>query len=98
MLEVDGVIVAAAGTHFAYEALAQVGNVLTVPLWRGRGYGAACTAGVVELLVRSGYPVISLFVGTLNEPALRIYERLGFRRHRELACFGWSRLAAKEAL
>lgn len=85
----DGAIVAAAGTHFAYPALAQVGNVLTDPAHRGRGWARACTAAVVDRLVGRRYPAISLFVATGNQPALRVYERLGFRTRRTLAAFAW---------
>jgi RimJ/RimL family protein N-acetyltransferase len=85
-------LVAAAGTHFAYPGLAQVGNVFTEPAQRGRGYASRVTAGVVDALVARGYPVISLFVAESNTGARRIYERLGFRAHRRLVAFRWDHL------
>ncbi len=88
--EVDGAIVAAAGTHFAYPALAQVGNVLTDPAHRGRGWARACTAAVAAGLVARGHETLSLFVATQNAPALRVYERLGFKAIRTLAAFAWN--------
>lgn len=87
-----GRLVAAAGTHFAYAGLAQVGNVFTDPAHRGRGYAGQVTAGVVEALVARGYPVISLFVAASNTGAQRIYERLGFQAHRRLVAFRWDHL------
>ena len=98
VLEREGAIVAAAGTHFACPSLVQLGNVFTAPHWRGRGLGAACTAAVVEAHVEQGHRTISLFVDASNAAALHIYKRLGFERHRELAAFGWSREPGKPAL
>lgn len=90
-----GEILAAAGTHFAYPGLAQVGNVLTAPKARGRGLATLCTAAVVDRLWAAGYPVVSLFVDEANAPALAIYRKLGFTARRLLHAFPW---AAEEAL
>ena len=87
--EEAGRVVAAAGTHFAYPALAQVGNVLTAPDQRGRGWARACTAAVATALVARGHETVSLFVGTANAPALRVYAGLGFEARRTLAAFAW---------
>jgi ribosomal protein S18 acetylase RimI-like enzyme len=87
-----GRLVAAAGTHFAYPHLAQVGNVFTDPAHRGRGYASQVTTGVVDALVAQGYPTISLFVAASNTGAQRIYERLGFSAHRRLVAFRWDHL------
>lgn len=88
--EEDGEIIAAAGTHFAYPALAQVGNVLTAPAHRGRGLARACTAAVATRLVARGHETVSLFVASENAPALRVYARLGFQPLRTLAAFAWN--------
>lgn len=87
--EVEGRIVAAAGTHFAYEHLAQVGNVFTASRARGRGLARRCTAAVVDALVAQGHGTISLFVGEDNAPARAVYGRLGFTEHQNLAAFAW---------
>lgn len=89
VIERDGRIVAAAGTHFAYAGLAQIGNVLTAPGCRGQGLAALCTAAMVDRLTTLGYPTISLFVAEENAVARRVYERLGFKAHRPLAAFRW---------
>ena len=79
----DGQLVAAAGTHLVSPTygVAAVGNVFTHPDVRGLGYGSATTTAVVaELLARDIRDVV-LNVGQENEPAIRVYERLGFERY-----------------
>lgn len=90
--EEDGRVVAAAGTHFAYGELAQVGNVMTDPDHRGRGHGERVTAAVTQALVDRGVPVVSLFVAEENRGAVRLYERLGFSVIRTLSAFRWRAL------
>ena len=79
----DGQLVAAAGTHLVSRTygVAAVASVYTTPRCRGRGYGTATTSALVGHLVRQGIEDIVLSVGQDNEGAIRIYERLGFRRH-----------------
>jgi predicted GNAT family acetyltransferase len=96
--EQDGEIVAAAGTHFAYEGLAQIGNVFTAPASRGKGLAALTTRAVAEALFERGYATLSLFVESTNHTALGVYQRLGFTQHRELAAFEWSSEPFKQAL
>lgn len=77
----DGRLVAAAGTHVASKryGVAAVGAVITRPSHRGRGLGTAATAALCERLV-DDYETVGLNAEASNEAALRIYERLGFRR------------------
>ncbi|MFZ1945927.1 MAG: GNAT family N-acetyltransferase [bacterium] len=79
----DGRLVAAAGTHVVSYAhgIAAVGNVFTASDYRKRGLGAASTSAVVADLVSRGIRDVILNVEQSNEAALRLYERLGFRRH-----------------
>ncbi|MDE0300917.1 MAG: GNAT family N-acetyltransferase [Candidatus Poribacteria bacterium] len=77
-------LISAAGTHFVTPFIAQIGNVFTHPKFRGRGYATAATIAVTNHLRRMGIKIISLFVVDQNEPAIRIYERLGFVKEREL--------------
>ena len=78
-------LVAAAGTHvFAPEEdVAGIDNVYTRRDRRGRGLGRRVTAGVVAELAARAIGAIALNVATGNAPAIRIYERLGFRRYCE---------------
>lgn len=80
----DGQLIAAAGIHFVTPFIAQIGNVFSHPRFRGQGYATAATAGVTNHLRRMGIQIISLFVVAENAPAIRIYERLGFVKEREL--------------
>jgi ribosomal protein S18 acetylase RimI-like enzyme len=76
-------LVAIAGTHLVApsESVAAVGNVYTRPDRRGRGMAARTTAAVTAELVRMGIRTIVLNVAQANEPAVRVYERLGYARY-----------------
>ena len=80
-----GKLVSAAGTHVVSPTyrIAAVGNVFTLPLFRGRGYATACTAAVVQELLRRGLDVV-LNVNVNNAAAIGIYRRLGFRPYCEI--------------
>jgi GNAT superfamily N-acetyltransferase len=79
-VEKDGGLVATAGTHLVSRmyGLGIVGNVFTHPAYRSLGYGKVCTSAVVEELLSQSLDVV-LNVEQANEPAIRIYQRLGFR-------------------
>lgn len=79
-LTVDGELISVAGTHLVSPAygLAAVGNVFTHPAHRGRGYAAICTSAVTAALLAEGLDVL-LNVNETNEPAVRLYRRLGYR-------------------
>ena len=76
-------LVAVAGTHLVVrsEDVAAIGNVYTRRDHRGRGLAANVTSAVVDELLRLRIGTIVLNVSQSNAPALRLYERLGFRRH-----------------
>ena len=78
----DGTLVSAAGTHVISPLykIACVGNVFTLPLHRNKGYATICTNKVVEELLHSCRDVI-LNVDSQNIPAIRVYEKLGFKEH-----------------
>ncbi|MBC8249382.1 MAG: GNAT family N-acetyltransferase [Anaerolineales bacterium] len=81
-VEANGRLVSAAGTHLVSPTfgIAGVGNIFTHPNHRRRGYGTACTSHVVEELLAQGLDVV-LNVNQENVEAIRIYEKLGFRRY-----------------
>jgi GNAT superfamily N-acetyltransferase len=81
-LRVRGRVVAAAGTHVIGRdaRIAVVGNVLTQPEYRGRGYAEATTAAVTAELLRFCDHVV-LNVRADNPPALNAYRRLGYAEH-----------------
>ena len=81
-IRVNGRLVAAAGTHVIGKGarIAVVGNVLTQPEFRGRGYAQATTAAVTaELLEFCDHVVLN--VRSDNPPALNAYRRLGYAEH-----------------
>jgi RimJ/RimL family protein N-acetyltransferase len=81
-IRVNGRLVAAAGTHVISRSarLAVVGNVLTAPDHRGRGYAKAVTSAVTAELLRFCDQVV-LNVRSDNPPAIRAYLRLGYVEH-----------------
>jgi ribosomal protein S18 acetylase RimI-like enzyme len=81
-IRVNGRLVAAAGTHVIGRGarIAVVGNVLTQPEFRGRGYAQATTAAVTARLLEFCDHVV-LNVRSDNPPALNAYRRLGYAEH-----------------
>jgi ribosomal protein S18 acetylase RimI-like enzyme len=76
----DERLVAIAGTHVISpgSGIAVVGNVYTHPQHRGQGLAQVTTSAVTELLLRTCREVV-LSVDPTNMPAVRAYERLGYR-------------------
>lgn len=60
-------------------------TIALMPESRGQGIGTHLMERLIEDAQREGYPGISLSVSCRN-PAVRLYERLGFRVIREDAC------------
>lgn len=58
----------------------QVQGVYVAPDLRGSGLGTAGMAAVVDLALREIAPVVSLYANSYNAPALRTYEKVGFRQ------------------
>jgi len=81
-IRVNGRLVAAAGTHVIGRTgrIAVVGNVLTQPEFRGRGYAQATTGAVTAHLLEFCDHVV-LNVRADNPPALNAYRRLGYAEH-----------------
>ncbi len=74
-------LIATAGTHVWSEAegVVAIGNVFTMPAYRGRGLASACTSAVTAEALRARLPTIVLNVRADNTPAIHVYEKLGFR-------------------
>jgi ribosomal protein S18 acetylase RimI-like enzyme len=81
-IRVRGRLVAAAGTHVIGRGskIAVVGNVLTQPDYRGRGYAKATTGAVTARLLEFCDHVV-LNVRSDNPPAINAYRRLGYAEH-----------------
>jgi ribosomal protein S18 acetylase RimI-like enzyme len=78
-VQVDGNLVAIAGTHVVSysEGVAVVGNVFTHPLYRGGGLAKIATSATTKALLER-CPLVVLTVENENEPAVRVYRRLGY--------------------
>lgn len=75
-------LIAAAGTHFVDRAsqTASLGNVFTHPEFRDKGLGNATSRAVTAALFEGGLHNVILNVAQDNQPALKIYEGLGYER------------------
>lgn len=78
-LREGGRLVAMAGERLRLDGYTEISAVCTHPDVRGRGLGEALVRAVAAPIQRAG-DVAFLHVATTNEPAIAIYERLGFRR------------------
>jgi ribosomal protein S18 acetylase RimI-like enzyme len=80
-LRVDGALVSVAGVHVysPQQRVAALGNIVTHPAARGRGYAAQVTARLCRELLRS-VDQIGLNVRAENAVAISCYQRLGFSR------------------
>jgi RimJ/RimL family protein N-acetyltransferase len=76
----DERLVAVAGTHVvsALDGIAVAGNVFVHPAYRGRGLAARVTSAVTRHLLGTCRDVV-LSVDPANIPAVRAYERVGYR-------------------
>lgn len=81
----EGRLVSVAGTHSISRAygIAVLGNVFTHPQHRGLGYATAAASAVTADLLRKADEVV-LSVDPLNTPAMRAYQRLGYREAAEI--------------
>ena len=79
----SGELVAVAGVHVVslQESAAGLGNIFTRPDFRGQGLAQTVTSAVAMALCEAGVRTIGLNVEETNAPAIRAYERIGFRAH-----------------
>ena len=76
-----GRLVSAAGIHVysPHYGVAAIGNITTLPEYRGQGLGALVTARVCRELLKT-VRVVGLNVRADNIPAIRCYHKLGFQK------------------
>ena len=75
----DGGSPASATLVTVWEGRPLLAFVMTDPDHKGRGMGAFLVQWTIDALLDQGYGELDLFVTRTNDPAVRIYERLGFR-------------------
>ncbi len=51
------------------------------PEWEGRGLGRALVLAGMDWLAEAGLPTVMLYVDAANEPAVKLYEKLGYTVH-----------------
>jgi uncharacterized protein len=68
---------------------AQIQGVWTAPQYRGQGIATAAMATVVNEVLGTMAPVVSLYVNSWNTPARVVYERVGFRQTAEFSTVMW---------
>ncbi len=73
-------------------------QVSVAPEGQGRGVGAALMGTALRAFRAQGLESATLSVTVLNERAHHLYERLGFRVHREFAAHAWARPPARVEL
>ncbi len=72
-------LVAVGGTHIRSKDLCLLGGIYTAKDHRMRGYAAQVTSAVTKEALREA-PIVSLLVVSTNRPAIRLYEKLGYRK------------------
>lgn len=77
LVSVDGVPAAIARRATTRDG-SYLSSIGTRPAFRGRGLGALATALAMRDAIAAGSPIVHLAVEADNDPALRLYERLGF--------------------
>jgi hypothetical protein len=77
VLEAGGRVVFKAHASVRTPLAAQVSGVYTLPAYRGRGYARAGMAALARRLLEA-HPLVSLYVNSENEAAVRAYEAVGF--------------------
>lgn len=77
----NGTLIAAGGAIIWSKEIqmCNIGNFLTHPDYRGRGYARAVTRHLLALLNGEGMQTFTLGTNELNRAAQRVYESLGFR-------------------
>jgi len=78
-----GELVAAAGTHVVSPTyqVAAIGNVVTHPKHRGKGYGKAVTTAVLNKIFQD-VTTATLDVRAFHTTTIELFQSLGFRSYR----------------
>jgi ribosomal protein S18 acetylase RimI-like enzyme len=78
LIRVDGKPVAT-GERYTFDGASYLSSIGTRPAWRGRGLAGLVTLALARDSIASGVDLVYLGVYADNAPAIRLYDRLGFR-------------------
>tara|TARA_R110000765_G_scaffold72952_1_gene142556 strand:- start:734 stop:1204 length:471 start_codon:yes stop_codon:yes gene_type:complete len=67
--------------YLDHETFAYLGFMYTDPDYRGMGINGKIVSGLKDWCTASGLTEIRLHAYSENEPAIRAYEKVGFKRH-----------------
>ncbi|MCL4691801.1 MAG: GNAT family N-acetyltransferase [Candidatus Hydrogenedentes bacterium] len=84
----DGHIVAGLVGSEVAPGVGFVLQLVVVPKWQNRGLGSILVREAAQSFHEAGYRELALGV-TADNPARRLYERLGFRSHRDVNAYVW---------
>ncbi len=88
-VRVDGALAAMAGERMRLDRAVEISAVCVSPEYRGKGYAAFLVAWLIRKLHEEGAaPFLHVFT---DNPAIALYERLGFRTRRTLRLTVFSR-------
>jgi ribosomal protein S18 acetylase RimI-like enzyme len=76
---IEGELVSYAGSFIQMPQVWLIGGVYTHPNCRNRGYATAATSAMTEEALRNA-EAAALFVRSDNQPAIRAYEKIGYRK------------------
>ncbi|NQT08856.1 GNAT family N-acetyltransferase [Candidatus Bathyarchaeota archaeon] len=90
-LRLEGQLVAMAGERIKVEGFTEVSAICTHPDHRRKGYAKALTCTMTQEILNRGEKAF-LHVMAHNEPAIRLYERLGYVTRKELPITAYRRV------
>lgn len=86
-VKVDGRLVAMGGERMKPEGYSEVSGVCTHTEHRGKGYAKAITGALTNMILERGEtPFLHVFAG--NTPAIKLYERHGFKTRKKVRVAG----------
>lgn len=76
----DGTLVGYIGAAYVLDE-AEIGNLCVLPEFRGKGAGKSLLSSMIDLLKNKGCSTVYLEVEDTNDPAISLYEKLGFEQY-----------------
>jgi ribosomal protein S18 acetylase RimI-like enzyme len=96
-LDADGELVGACFATRIGPGAGHIAQICVAPAWQGRGAGGELLRRSLASLRDSGLAEVSLTVTSANTPAIRLYEKFGFRAIHHFDALVWE-LRSRDAL